>query len=122
MKTPNEYRIKEGLLGSDDGYGNNGCFMLPSCVPGRSLCAIASDGMKWEHVSVSAIQKGINRTPTWGEMCQIKNLFWEDEDCVIQFHPPKSEYINNHPNVLHLWKPEGEEIKTPPSILVGIKQ
>ncbi len=121
MKTPNEYRVQDGMLGSSEEDGNNGCFMIPSCIPGRDLCVIASDGMGWEHVSVSARQGKSERTPTWNEMCQIKDLFWDGEDCVIQYHPPKSEYINNHPNVLHLWKPVGQQIKTPPGILVGIK-
>ena len=79
---------------------------------------IASDGAGWEHVSVSLK----NRTPNWAEMCFIKDLFWNEEDCVVQFHPPKSEYVDNHPNCLHLWKPIGKQIKTPPSILVGFKK
>ena len=39
-----------------------------------------------------------------------------------QFHPPRSEYVNNHPNCLHLWKPVGAEFSMPDSILVGIKE
>lgn len=54
----------------------------------------------WEHVSVSRI----NRTPTWNEMCRIKELFWDDDETVVQFHPKKSEYVNRHPYCLHLWK------------------
>lgn len=71
----------------------------------------------WEHVSVSLP----SRSPTWEEMCLIKNLFWGEDETVIQYHPPKSEYVNNHQYCLHLWKPIGKTIETPPSILVGIK-
>jgi hypothetical protein len=39
-------------------------------------------------------------------MCQIKDLFFEPEDCVVQFHPAKSQYRNFHPGCLHLWKPD----------------
>jgi hypothetical protein len=78
---------------------------------------IASDGMGWEHVSVSRK----SRCPTWDEMCQIKNLFWDENETVIQFHPPKTEYVNNHPYCLHLWKPTDFEIQTPPSIFVGTR-
>ena len=115
MKIPEEYRIKGGLLGSDESYKNNGAFSIP--FESYVFFVIVSDGEGWEHVSVSLP----NRTPNWNEMCFIKSLFWNEEDCVVQFHPPKSEYVNNHSNCLHLWKPQGKQIKTPPSILVGIK-
>ena len=36
-----------------------------------------------------------------------KALFWDEDDCVIQYHPPRSEYVNNHQNCLHLWRPIG---------------
>ena len=67
--------------------------------PGQ-VFIIASWDMGWEHVSVSMK----NRCPTWEEMCAIKDIFWCESECVVQYHPPKSEYINNHPYCLHLWK------------------
>ena len=76
---------------------------------------IASEEMGWEHVSVSRS----DRSPTWEEMCQVKDLFWDDTDCVIQYHPPKSDYVNNHPYCLHLWRPIGIELPRPPSFFVG---
>lgn len=85
---------------------------------------IASSGneeIPWEHVSVSSKDYSGDRTPTWEEMHWIKQLFWDDEECVIQFHPKKSEYVNNHAHCLHMWKPIGIEFPTPPSIAVGIK-
>ena len=72
----------------------------------------------WEHVSVSAR----DRCPTWDEMCFVKNLFWHENECVVQFHPPQSEYVNYHPNCLHLWKPLKHVLPLPPSILVGPKK
>jgi hypothetical protein len=91
-------------------------------VPFRTamLKVIACDGLEtgWDHVSVSLP----NRCPNWEEMCHVKSLFWDDEDTVMQFHPPKSEYVNNHPYCLHLWRPVGKAVELPPSILVGIKQ
>ena len=120
MKTPNEYRITNEFLPSTDKDGNNGMFRIPlrGCArPIKELLIIASDGMGWEHVSVSLP----DRTPTWEEMCYVKSLFWDDEDCVIQYHPPKSEYVNNHDHCLHLWKCKHSKIPMPDSILVGIK-
>lgn len=96
-----------------------GAFLIP--FEGRDLRVIASDGALeisegWEHVSVSLP----NRCPNWREMSFIKDHFWSEQDTVIQFHPQKSEYINNHPHCLHLWKPP-YEVTLPPYFLVGLK-
>ena len=117
FSVPNKYRIRSGMAGSDDSAGNNGAFIIP-LRHGQTVFVIASDGAGWEHVSVSRK----DRCPTWDEMCQVKALFWGDQDCVVQFHPPRSEYVNNHPNCLHLWRQAGAEFSMPDSILVGIKE
>ncbi len=54
-------------------------------------------------------------------MCFIKDLFWDEDDVVVQYHPAKSDYVNNHQYTLHLWRPTEGEMPTPPSIMVGIK-
>ena len=114
---PNEYRlIDAGPLKSDGTFGNNGVFIVPYNNGQFSLYCVASDDMGWEHVSVSLKR----RCPRWEEMCYIKKLFWDDEDTVIQFHPPESEYVNCHPHCLHLWRPIGIEVPRPPSLMVGI--
>lgn len=110
MKVPEQYRVTQGPLGSDRSYGNNGAFQLP-----EGLVVIASDQGGWEHVSVS----NPKRLPAWTEMCYVKRLFWDEEDAVMQVHPPASTYVNVHPNCLHLWKPVGQEIPLPPSFMVG---
>lgn len=115
MKTPEKYRIKKGLFASTEADGNNGAFLIP--YQSFILTVISGVGEGWEHVSVSLP----NRTPNWYEMCFIKDLFWDKEETVVQFHPPESQYVNNHENCLHLWKPIGYDIKTPPSILVGFR-
>ncbi len=110
-------RIREGPLASDERYAINGAFAFG--VPGdRTIFCIASDGRGWEHVSVSLNKK---RTPTWEEMCFVKELFWDDDECVVQFHPPKSAYVNNHPYVLHLWRPVNYDFRLPPQNMIGIK-
>ncbi len=93
-----------------------GMFEFP--FKGNVLRIIASDGLGWDHVSVSLA----DRCPNWEEMCAVKDLFFDPEETVIQFHPKKSEYVNCHPYCLHLWRCQTEETKTPPSILVGPKQ
>lgn len=79
---------------------------------------IASNEQGWEHVSVTLNKK---RCPDWEEMCMIKQLFWDKEDCVVQYHPPESENISYHPYCLHLWRPTDQVIPQPPSIFVGPK-
>lgn len=118
FKVPEQYRVTIGLLKSSLEDGNNGAFEIPNITRvDRSVFVIASDGAGWEHVSVSKK----NSCPSWDVMCRVKDLFWDSDDCVIQYHPPESEYVNNHSNCLHLWRPIGIVLPQPPSILVGIK-
>jgi hypothetical protein len=123
FRVPEKYRVMTGNLATNKEMdGNNGYFIIPR--PGKppyAIVVIASDGMGWEHVSAHIDASWIGRTLTWDEMCLVKRLFWQDEDVVMQLHPKKSEYVNNHPNTLHLWRPTDREIPTPPSIMVGIK-
>jgi hypothetical protein len=120
FKVPEKYRWNNpgGRYNSDKSFGNNGVFIVPHFKPGeQSFRVIASDGLGWEHVSVSLA----NRTPTWEEMNYIKEIFWTDEDWIMQFHPARSEYVNFHPHCLHLWCPCDRDCKTPQSWMVGPK-
>lgn len=74
------------------------------------LKIIVGDGLGWDHVSVSCEK----RCPSWKEMAWVKRLFFKDEECCVQFHPPESEYINRHPNVLHIWRKHGPNAELPP--------
>jgi len=130
MHVPEKYRIKNHpTLSTSTMDGNNGAFMIPSSN-NRELWIIASDGInwdaafhgirpKWEHVSVHIFDGRRTITPRWDEMCRVKDIFWDPEDLVIQFHPRASEYINMHPNTLHLWRPIDFELPTPPKLAVG---
>jgi hypothetical protein len=117
------FRVRTGRFWSDPSDGCNGAFDIPHPAPGSSLTfvvIISDEGGRdggWEHVSVSLRV----RTPTWGEMAFFKSLFWTEDDCVVQFHPPIAEYVNNHPHCLHLWRAVGVEFPMPPSIFVGVK-
>lgn len=109
------FAVRHPLLGWPDEGG--GFFVLDGPTR-RRLCVQASNGGGWEHVSVSL--EGLRRCPNWDEMCFVKSIFWEAEDCVVQFHPPESQYVNNA-EVLHLWRKIGFEFPTPPTLLVGVK-
>jgi hypothetical protein len=109
---PNKSRVIFGPMASDESEGNNGMFVVRQNQYTKQLAVIASDGMGWEHVSVSLP----SRCPTWEEMCFVKGVFWDEEDTVVQYHPAKSEYVNNHSFCLHLWRPTEIKIPVPPSM------
>lgn len=119
MKVPEKSRIKDGDMGSDARYGNNGAFKLTSIRFTGTIMVICSDKDGWEHVSLSRK----DRCPTWDEVCWVKSKFWDDEDAVIQVHPPQSEWINNHPYCLHLWRKAGTNdfYEKPPAYMVGFQ-
>ena len=115
------WRIRRGPYASSIG-DDYGAFVVPGPC-GRDLRVIASPGdanldIPWEHVSVSLT----NRPPNWEEMCFVKDLFWDHEEAVMQLHPPKSRWINNHNYCLHLWRPWNQEIPLPPDEAVGKKE
>ncbi|MES2733589.1 MAG: hypothetical protein V4714_17725 [Bacteroidota bacterium] len=107
MNFPEKHRIKSGYP----------MFEIRTPFHKKPLTIIATDGLGWDHVSVSLP----TRCPNWEEMCMVKALFWSDEEAVMQLHPPKSDHVNNHPYCLHLWKPQSDAIPLPNSLLVGLK-
>lgn len=82
---------------------------------------ILSWGAGWEHCSVSITDR-YKRCPSWEQMCFIKDSFWNDDECCVEYHPAKKDYVNNHEYCLHIWKPIDQEIPTPPSLMVGLKK
>ena len=113
-------RVREGPMASDESYGLAGGFRLIG--PKGVMLLVMSSGPAstendtgWEHVSVTCQ----SRTPNWQEMAFVKDIFWSEEECVVQYHPPKSEYVNCHPFCLHLWKQASGAFPMPPSLLVG---
>jgi len=129
---PNQYRRTNlGAWSSTDADGMNGAFSIPLHGFGHRIianCIVSNgEGLKeigqepFEHVSLHVVEYGKERTPTWEEMCMVKDIFWDEEECVVQYHPAKSNYVNNHPHVLHLWKWTGGDFPVPNPLLVGIK-
>ena len=96
-----------GMLGNS----KSGYFVV--YVDNIPFGVVASVDGDWEHVSVVPRKK--KRTPTWEEMCAIKDMFFHEEEEVIQIHPRKSEYVNVHPYCLHMWRPvDGLKTSPPP--------
>ncbi|WP_446471645.1 DUF7694 domain-containing protein [Bradyrhizobium archetypum] len=108
-------RLRHGQFASAPGSGPCGLFF----VQGPCGCRLRIVGLVrpgWEHVSVSTPR----RCPNWEEMCFVKDLFWDEEECVMQLHPPHSQYVNNSRYCLHLWKPTRQDIPVPPVSFVGV--
>jgi hypothetical protein len=107
--------------GGIPGSGSNGCFLLLCPVTGCTLRVIVSNGRDWqqagmpgepwEHVSIS---KEFGILSTYLERKWVRETFWEDEETVIEFWPPKSKFVNINPGVLHLWRPTETVIPMPP--------
>jgi len=126
MKTTSDYlntrRVRIGRWASAPEDGNNGEFFLPysSMV---TLHVIASNGMDWDHLSVTPVDpsrhQSLYRTPTWSEMCYVKDLFFDETEAVLQLHPPKKQYRNAHEYCLHLWKPQHVELPLPEPWMVA---
>ena len=113
MKTQAEIlkieRLKVLSTGIDGGVGE--IYFLAQREP---MAVVWSFGGGWEHVSVSYRR----RVPTWAEMCKVKDMFWNDEETVVQYHPKKSEYKNLCETCLHLWRKEDTDFELPPKIFV----
>lgn len=116
-------RIVDGSSFATEPGDRFGAFFLRYPKSGERLKVIVGNGEgleelgygePWDHVSVSCER----RCPTWDEMCWIKALFFEDCECVVQYHPAKKDYVNCHPFVLHLWKPLNVDMPMPPIVAV----
>lgn len=90
---------------------------------------IFSSGLGWEHLSVTIHKlkdkfkhkfEKVERCPTWGEMCILKDMFWAPTECCVQYHPPMSDYVSMSPWCLHIWKPVSMALPAPEEVLVGL--
>lgn len=117
MKSMDELGITPNLMiGRVSFNGFSGEVILPKWR-GSVICSI---GAGWEHVSVSPYKHHV--LPSWDDMCRVKDMFWRDDEAVIQIHPPKAQYVNQMPNCLHLWRCTYKDMVLPPSVLVGIRE
>lgn len=94
-------RVMARIYQKTPGIGSKGRGYL------RVITEVAErEGAPWSHVSMSHHAC----LPTWEEILEAKVLLLGDR-LAIQVLPPKDEYINLHPYVLHLWcKLEGPRL------------
>lgn len=104
-------RLRIRQLGPDGGHGQ-----IFFNLARKEIFAVVvfSWGGGWDHVSVSFR----TRCPTWNEMCVVKDIFFRDDECCVEYHPAKKDYVNVHEHCLHIWKPQDAELPMPPRIFV----
>ena len=61
--------------------------------------AIYDDGKEWLHVSFSRKSK----MPTYADLQLVKREFIGSDKKAIMVFPEQGNYVNIHPNCLHLW-------------------
>lgn len=108
-------RIRHTRWASSPGDDYGAFVLRRGAIRFKVIASPGSEEIPWDHVSVSTEI----RCPTWEEMAWVKSLFFDDEEAVVQFHPPRAHYVNYHPYCLHLWRPHNVEIPLPPTIAVG---
>lgn len=113
-----KFRVVNGPMASTPEAGNNGMFLIPHQKYAKDRFQVTcSDGMGWEVVSFTYYKK--NKTPTWDDSCYIKDLFWEEEEAVMQLHRPASLRVSERKFVIALMRPIEVEIPQPPVITLG---
>lgn len=82
-------------------------------LDGAMLSAILEvecvDDKLWLHLSICGQKPA--RVPDWTELRWCKDYFLGVDRKAVQILPARAEYINQHPNVLHLYSPlEGDPL------------
>ena len=104
-------RIVKLHVAEDGGIGM--VFLDPT--KNKCVTVVWSNGGGWDHVSASYS----SRCPTWEEMCILKDIFFPPDEVAVQYHPAAADYVNIHPFVLHIWRPQNETIPCPPTWMIG---
>lgn len=60
---------------------------------------IMADGLEWLHVSFSRERK----MPTYKDLQLVKREFIGNDKKALMVFPEQENYVNLHPNCLHLW-------------------
>lgn len=101
MKTNEEIsKAKNFIIFSINSQGGMGAVIRGSEALKNATVVWGRNEDGLEHVSVN----GNKKDPSWDDMCFIKDIFFDDEEEVVQLHPKKSEYVNLAKHCLHLWR------------------
>ena len=115
MKSIEEIKSTRNLFIEDENPNDGFCGYYYDSINNKRLTFIFSYQLGWEHLSVSMPSK----TPSWDQMCRMKDIFWNKDEVCVEYHPKEEDYVNMHPHCLHIWRPIEEYLPTPPHLLVG---
>jgi len=106
-------RAAKGRVLEDAGIDWLSC-LLPGHKNGRSLNCVAAWRGGWDRVRVLTAQPG---APTWADMCIVKDVFFGENETVIQVHPPDTHpaHLKRSAVRLVLWRPQMGGIPLPPA-------
>ncbi len=88
---PYDWKMEGGIAGCD--------LYTRRALRAFVSASLEADGKRWLHVSTSRK----DRMPNWTEFRAVKDLFIGLDKLAVQVFPPQSQYVNFHPNALHLW-------------------
>lgn len=101
---------------------HSGSFLYPMENDKNAFIISTKDRRGWNHVSIhlqNDLGECITKVPSHEDMQVIRNLFFNSEDLVQEFHPEKKDYINNHSYTLHLWESTEEKVEKPNSNILS---
>ena len=129
MKSLDEIRNTPNLFIEAEAEGDGMGGHYYDRISEKNLNFIFSYQLGWEHLSVSMP----SRTPNWEQMCRMKDIFWNEDETCVEYHPAKNQYVNMHSHCLHIWRPiyckefctepesKEEILPVPPHLLVGFR-
>jgi hypothetical protein len=122
----NQFRIKEGEGATTDADGLNGNFKFALAgvivqvssseteIEGyEHLIAVAFDKPQSSIISRLTAKDPVPRCLTNEEKMQVKRLFWEDDECVVEYLPAKGSQMPFHFTATHLWRRTFSEFPMP---------
>lgn len=64
---------------------------------------------------------GVDRSLTREECCIVKDLFWNPEECVVDFIGPMTHYVGNIVHSTFLWRPVDNPLPVPNLVFAPLK-
>ena len=90
--------------------GPNGAFIIPARnakVKGQCLLIMINSSFGWEHVSIRMYNGQTSNAmaifPTHFDISDVKNLFWDKDETVVQIFPDERLYKSRNDYIIHLW-------------------
>lgn len=101
--------LKPGLKITESKFTSGSCVLThypykgikakPIILYVHDSITLEDDFKLWWHLSISRADR---KMPTYQNLALVREKVMGDRWC-IQYFPPQSQYVNDHPTCLHLW-------------------